>query len=99
MYLVNIMTVDEGEGIIMGTRVKNTSNKINNKLFKKVAELSDRLDAMEQAVFHGILRSESMINVLINSGIISKEVLNKEIDKLFQESQKELMNNQDVSVT
>jgi len=45
------------------------------------------------------LRSESMINVLINSDIISKEVLNKEIDKMFQESQKELMNNQNVSDT
>jgi hypothetical protein len=75
----------------MGTKTKTNSNKmnINNKLLK---ELLERVDSLEQALFHGILRSESMINVILNSNLVSRDVFNVEISRLFEESQAQAIN-------
>lgn len=83
----------------MGTKTKTNSNKTNvsNKLLK---ELVQRVDSLEQAMFHAMLRSESMINVLLNSNTIDKDAFNAEISRLFEESQAEIVarNNQVVEI-
>ena len=73
----------------MGTKTKTNSNKVNvsSKLIKQLVE---RIDSLEQAMFHAMLRSESMINVLLKSNVVDKEAFNSEISRLFEESQAEI---------
>jgi ATP-dependent 26S proteasome regulatory subunit len=76
----------------MGTKTKTNSNKssVNNKALK---ELIARVDSFEQAMLHTILRSEAMINVLLKSNVVNEEDFKEEITRLFEESQAELMSN------
>lgn len=70
---------------MMGSRTKNTPSKTSTA--KKIKEIVERMEANEINFFHSALRSESMINLLIEKGVITQEEMQKEITRLVHISQ------------
>jgi len=64
---------------------KTKTNQHNG--FKQLREIEKRLDILESSQFHGLLRSEAMINLLLNTKVADKEAFNEEIKKIFEAAQ------------
>lgn len=70
---------------MMGSRTKNTPSKATSA--KRIKDLENRMESNEINFFHGALRAESTINLLLAKGVITQEELEKEITKLVHIAQ------------
>jgi len=69
----------------MGSRTKNTPSKATSA--KRIKDLENRMESNEINFFHGALRAESTINLLLAKGVITQEELQEEIMKLVHIAQ------------
>lgn len=69
----------------MGTKTKNSSNA-NIKQYKKIADHDMRLKFLEESSFHGLLRSEALIQILLEKELITQTELEEHIRSIFDKS-------------